>query len=87
MVVLSHLRKLYLYLEALFYDERTIDKNIPRPQYFTHEKGIDWMLDKFDFDGSTILEIGSKEVVGKSLLKKKLKKPNILALIYKKVKM
>ena len=80
MFVLGHLRKLYLYLEALVYDEKTIDKNIPRPKYFTHEKGIDWMLSKFDFEGSTILEVGSKEVVGKSLLKKKIKKAKYIGL-------
>ena len=40
MFALGHLRKLYLYLEALVFDSRTIDNNLPRPKKFTHENGV-----------------------------------------------
>ena len=80
MFMLGHIRKLYLYLEALVYDERAIDKSLPRPKFFTHENGIDWMLKKFDKSGLKILEIGSKEVVGNSLLNKKIKKAEYIGL-------
>ena len=74
MIVLGKLRKFYLYIEALLFDERTIDKELPTPKHFTHTDGVDWMLEKFDKDNMTILELGSKEVVGKSELKQKIKK-------------
>ena len=74
MFIVGRLRKFYLYLEALLFDNRTIDHTLPRPKNFTHENGVNWMLNKFDNSGMTILEIGSKEVVGLSPLKKKIKK-------------
>jgi len=80
MIVLGHLRKLYLYIEALLFDHRTIDNTLPRPKNFTHENGINWMLNKFDKKGMTILEIGSKEVVGKSILKEKINNAKYLGL-------
>ena len=84
--MLSHFRKLYLYLEALIQDGRVIDKTIPRPKFFTHENGIDWMLSKFDKSGLTILEVGSKEVVGQSLLKKKIRNAKYIGLDIQKGK-
>ena len=80
MFALGHLRKLYLYLEALVFDSRTIDNNLPRPKKFTHENGVNWMLSKFDKKDMTILEIGSKEVVGESVLKKKIKNAKYIGL-------
>ena len=72
MFILGSLRKFYLYLEALAFDKRTIDKTLPRPKFFTHENGINWIIEKFDKTNFTILEIGSKEVTGKSVLKEKI---------------
>jgi len=80
MKILGKIRNAYLYLEALVFDKRAIDSTLPRPKYFNHLKGIDWMVDKFDRNGVTILEIGSKEVTGKSIIKPKLLKAKYIGI-------
>tara|TARA_B100000575_G_scaffold172467_1_gene138164 strand:- start:1103 stop:1864 length:762 start_codon:yes stop_codon:yes gene_type:complete len=72
MFILGTLRKFYLLLEASVFDYRTIDKDLPNPKYFNHTNGVNWMLSLFDKPNFTILEIGSKEVTGKSILKEKI---------------
>jgi len=74
MFLLGSVRKFYLYLEGVLFDKRAMIKDLPRPVFFDHINGIDWLVNKFDKKDLTILEIGSKEVTGKSRLKSRLSK-------------
>lgn len=74
MKIFFYIRLFYLYVEALVYDRRAEDPSLPRPKFFDHLNGLDYLLNNFDKEGITILELGSKEVTGSSIIKSKLTK-------------
>lgn len=80
MKIFYYLRIFYLYVEALVYDSRAEDPSLPRPKFFDHLNGLDYLLNNFDKEGITILEVGSKEVTGPSIIKSKLTKAKYIGI-------
>lgn len=61
------------WLDAKFFDRNRIDKEIPRPKFFNHIHGTDWIIENYDKPKMRILEIGSRELTKKSVLREKLR--------------
>jgi SAM-dependent methyltransferase len=80
MIFFGKIRRTYLYLEAIFFDKKAMELDLPRPKHFDHLGGIDWLVNRFDKDGMTILEIGAKEVTGKSIIKSKILKAKYIGI-------
>lgn len=72
MFLLGKIRNAYLFLEGLTFDKRAQLPELPRPKFFDHENGVKWILENFDKENLTILEIGAKEVTGSSVIKSRI---------------
>ncbi len=73
---LSYLYKFFRllnYIQALIYDKRQAVDNSLKPKFFNHESGKKYILDNFDKPGFRVLEIGSREVTGKNILRTQFK--------------